>query len=243
MRDDLRGALSRLHGDALYALYSGPPDGTFDLENVLFYNVGCSVFRPVATRCIRFERSHSSPPAPTGRTLRWHHLYTTDRPSPRWSASRDGVELRLQGAGRLPATAAAWWAAAHSAHADAHANLDVAPLALDLHLTSMQPVNLTERVKKLTDGLLCALHSASAPPSEQLVLRIASVTGLPPTHVFRNLSRSGPMGPAKFVWPYRQGLQWSPADDRLVSVNMTWSQSTGNEWSLVARMSAAVSAG
>jgi hypothetical protein len=65
-RGHLRDALMRLGtSDALHAVFiTSATVAGLDLENVLFYNVGTSVFRKVARQRLRFEKVPALPPVP-----------------------------------------------------------------------------------------------------------------------------------------------------------------------------------
>jgi hypothetical protein len=93
MRSDLRAALAGLRcgrDQVLHATFTSAITGAFDIENVLFYNVGASYFQGNATRGIRFERSFTPPPASPGND-RWPRRYAGspfDGPFAHWERGR-----------------------------------------------------------------------------------------------------------------------------------------------------------
>ena len=64
------------------AEYASTVHSFFDLENVLFYNVGTGAFRNITRAGLRCYRSHSAPPtSPTERSYPHYHRYSfEDRP-------------------------------------------------------------------------------------------------------------------------------------------------------------------
>lgn len=79
----LRRALRLLPDDQstiLSARYTSSHDGSFDVENVLAYNVGMSAFRGAARRGMIFERVRATPPAaPSELLYDHHHAYELSR--------------------------------------------------------------------------------------------------------------------------------------------------------------------
>jgi len=233
MRDALRVELRRLGGGSITAWLCGPAGSGFDIENVLFYNVGCSAFTGCARRRLRFERRREPSIAPSGNSWTWHHHYTTADVRSAWRYRFEGVELRLGGRGPLPATAAAFWAATQRADTvRAEQPSLTSPLLLRLGLRSARQPNLTEIVKRTTDGVCSALHSYSGSAAEEVALRAASATAVSVALAQEWLQRPGPLGPRTFVWPFGANLQWSPNDDRLVAVELSWEHSAAEDWSL-----------
>jgi len=240
MRDVLRVALARLRGPRLRASFGGIAGAAFDIENVLFYNVGCSAFRGCAQTELYFERRFAPAMAPSGRAWLWSHEYRIDELCKSWAPSGHKAELRLSGNGAIPTTAAEYWRAAHLARSGDGQRLSVsAPLFLSLQLSSPRPVNLTEAVKKVTDGICSALHSYEGSRLEAVAARAATSLQVSPAVATEWLTRHGALGPRQFVWPYRQSLQWSPADERLVAVEMSWSTSGLNAWTMAVELSGA----
>ena len=59
MRTEVREAILGLRPQpvkGLYARYTSAEEGFFDVENILFYNIGPSVFRNLTTCFVAFER-------------------------------------------------------------------------------------------------------------------------------------------------------------------------------------------
>lgn len=238
MRDELRAALRQLRGLQLCARFAGAEGSRFDLENVLFYNVGCSAFRALASRRVRFERAFDVPPAPSGIARPWHHSYSASLPC-LWQPGPTVARLSLS-TPRPSLSVAALWLAGQQIRTESGSVSDRDPLFVRIHLKTPRPLNLTEVVKKLIDGVFCSLHSYAGEPSADLVSRISSAAGIAQDTVGAYLARPGPLGPVRYVWPFRTGLQWSPADDRVVAVDIDWAPGAGPGWRLNFDVHAAV---
>lgn len=240
MRDALRTALRGLTGPRLGAAFGGAAGAAFDIENVLFYNVGCSAFRACSGAELYFERRFIASSAPSGRNWACSHEYRTGSFARSWAARDPGIQFRLSGDGPLPATAARYWAATHRARVDDGDRLPAtAPLSLKLELSSTRPVNLTEVVKKATDGICAALHSYEGPSLSEVSGRASNLLEIDAETTARWMTRPGALGPRRFVWPFGRHLQWSPADDRLVAVEMTWERGDSSNWSVAVALSEA----
>lgn len=100
-RVELRDALRELPGsdsEMLLAAFTSPETGTFDVENILFFNLerewntGADCVESCASLAVIFERSFAMPvPAAEGVTFRHHHRYELVEPvnSPRlWKGGR-----------------------------------------------------------------------------------------------------------------------------------------------------------
>lgn len=234
MRDDLRAALLRLRGEGLWARFSGPAYGGYDLENVLFYNVGCSAFRNLAGTSLYFEKD----PSQSNVDQRWRHRYATGTGmAGGWRSAGAEVAIELASEANRIGSAAEIWALTHQALGDGARSLAGRDLYLTLDLQSGTSVNLTEVAKRLIDGLFCALHQHNGEPSPDLIDRIKRVAAIGEAEARRWLQRAGPLGPSRFVWPFGQNLQWSPADDRLVAVKFNHHAREGRGWRLRAVLS------
>jgi hypothetical protein len=240
MRNELRDAVRALRGPTLFAAFEGA-GGTFDLENVLFYNVGCSAFSGCGTERVRFERRFVVSTAPGRLPKPWHHWYSTLSTAPAWVSNGRRTQLELSGAGKPPGSAAAYWLAAHSVRTPGDAWID-GPLTLELHFSSSVALNLVDAAKKAIDGVLASLHQYAGSRSDDVSTRAASQLGIAAEEAARMLAMSGPLGPRQFVWPFGQNLQWSPADDRLVAIDLYQTHRELPGWGLTVELAEAAPA-
>ena len=240
MRDALKVALASLRGDGLHAVFGGAAGASFDLENVLFYNVGCAAFRPGAHSSLYFERQFNAEISPSGRRWAWSHRYQTTPLAKSWVPVSGGVEVVLRGTGGLPKSAGEYWLVTGMARGEAPDPLPLdAPLLLKLKLNSSSRVNLTDAVKKMTDGICSAMHSYVGSDVDAVAVRIGLLLGMDSNKARSRLLRPGALGPKRFVWLYGQKVQWSPSDERLVAVEMSWAPSESRDWSVGVALSEA----
>jgi hypothetical protein len=228
-RGELRSAVAQLSAGpatGLYALYVAPVGAHFDVENVLLYNVGPSAFRRSAAFELVVERVQGPvPDPPIGLAdVRHHYRYEIlpiGTPWRRWSAVRrlasfGPIDLGPSAHARRPSRV---WYAVRRGGAEV-SQIAVVPSVFGLDLVLEVPagasVNLASIAKPLVDGVVAALHAHDHPASIDLVAgRIAAQLGAPVDEVRSLLGQNGPaiLGARRLLWPWRDGVQWNPADD------------------------------
>ena len=236
LRAGLRSAVARLSADsshALHAMYTSPIGGRFDVENVLLYNIGTSAFAPSAGFELVVERLLGSvPPSPRPLEGSAHHyayaIMERDTPWRAWStvrllASFESEEVRSQTEVARPASV---WLAARRGITSVHAAAnDSSPIGLELTVELPQGarVNLAALAKPLIDGTVAGFHEHDDSASLDLVAsRISAQISVPAEEVRSLLSgnAAGILGPRRLLWPWRDGIQWNPADDRCSAVRI-----------------------
>lgn len=235
-RAGLRSAVVRLSADsshALHALYTSPLGGRFDVENVLIYNVGTSAFGRSAGFELVVERL-LGPVPPPARPLEGsahHYAYTImerDMPWRAWStvrrlASFESQEVRSPTEVARPASV---WLATRRGDTSVHAAANDSS-AIGLELTVELPqgarVNLAALAKPLIDGTVAGFHEHDDSASLDLVAsRVGAQISVPAEEVRALLNRNaaGILGSRRLLWPWREGIQWNPADDRCWAVRI-----------------------
>jgi hypothetical protein len=90
-------------------------------------------------------------------------------------------------------------------------------LDLVLEMPADLRVNLAAIAKPLIDGVIAAFHSHSDPGSVALVAsRLGAQLGASVDEIQARLldDRTAILGARRLLWPWRDGVQWNPADDR-----------------------------
>ena len=229
LRKELRTALSELKPEDdrfLTAYYYGAKTNLFDLENILFYNIGSSTFRQIAMQrifakfCVRnnaytFE-SHSDFPCEYIYRLQ-NSVNEADRLE-QYSVAAEWKEISI------PATFGKnkpldYWLALKSNAEKIHI-CDTIPggipfgIKIKLSVPSSRALNLAAVVKPLLDGTVCAFHGADAYLHENSEL-LASRIGVTAKQL---LYEDNPiLGKCRFLYPYLSGVKWNPQDDRCLS--------------------------
>lgn len=120
--------------------------------------------------------------------------------------------------------AAVWFALATGKIDAASALGDQQPFGLRLRLEVPRASRIAPAkiVKPLIDGTIAALHchdgSALAELSRQVMAQIVA----PPDTIAAMLvdDRYAVLGPRRLLWPRAQGVQWNPADDRCLALEL-----------------------
>ncbi len=232
-RNELREALQHLTvGAALRATHTSEhlPNGP-DVENLLFYNVGTAAFRQLASKALRFDRLNAPPPEPQARldfSARHHVRYEVEgtTPSPfRHTTGDDFIAAAVTictAPKQIKDLASLWWSFKTGMVLEAGRS-PMNGKSFGVRFTISAPaslqLNLTEVVKPLTDAFISALHCYHGVQLEEVARRVSLRLGCIP-EVARGLlldDRVALLGPRAVPHLRSQGVQWSPADDNLVT--------------------------
>lgn len=245
-RDELAASIRQLSppvpGTVLHATYSSAARERADLENVLLYNVGCAPFRALARQGLVIERAFTRPSG--GGEPAWDHHSRYGLGAAVFEQWRSGdpiLEARSSGTGRVPRTAAEFWAATKAGTILRHGDGAVRPeLGIRMLVTGMAVggINWTARIKPLLDGVASALHVFVGPDLDSVSERASLALGLPGETVTGWLTdgTSAALGAKRFVWPFRQSLQWSPDDDRFVAIAVVATATDRPGWHVSAEL-------
>jgi len=165
LRTQVREAIRSLRcppGSVLCATYSSEDKSFCDVENVLIYNIGPSVFADSSRRGLRLVRNWTAAGAsPLGRRFAHHHRYCFIDP-PKKPIVPDAAEFSFALASLSTSTKPheIWWRATSAGQASA------APItgrfALHVELGTPAPLqNVANIIKPLLDGVVCAMHAES----------------------------------------------------------------------------------
>ena len=223
----LRRALKLLPDDKSQILagrYTSSAEGSFDVENVLAYNIGMSAFRGAALRGMSFERVRAVPPtSPSGLQFDHHHAYTPTRPPPR---PRDGQTITFD-LPRVCDVDNVWWAVAGSPSPTCAPISGRFALHVEVGLTAR--AGLPNSLKKLLEGIVAGLQ-ADPEPAMEGVRRLSQRLSLPANLVAARLTApsSAVLGPRpRFLWARGNSVQWNPGDDRCESVTVIGTDAQG----------------
>lgn len=229
-RDELREAVGSLRvgpGMLLAAVYASADASMCDVENILFYNVGMSAFREHMRTGVQFERAMRSPVAgPGGHCRDHHHAYTgagVQAGFQEWVVNGVVVEATAVEVPSRVERPATWWAAVKQA--DKAVTATAAGLfGLDIvwHSSPARAPTLHTALKPMLDGVIAGFHSHDGSSAGDMPQRLAAATGLSGSEVdhLLNDEEGAVLGRRRLVWPFRDGVQWNPADDRCVAARV-----------------------
>lgn len=247
-RQSLRAALSQLPaaaGRTLVGRYASPDARRCDVENLLLYNVGLSAFTHVQTEGVVLLRSTTPPPPPEGasQVLVHHHRYElADAPAPSPSGT---IVARLTPTPlRKPLRVEnVWYDIRSSGHVEVSVGVGVGvePLGVDVSvhrpLRGLHP-GLLGMVKAVVDGFVAALHAHDGTLLDVVAERLGARLGVRKDRVAPLLmdNPAGVLGVRRLLWPFRNYVQWNPADDAIVRLQLTTKASP--TWQLSGTVSA-----
>lgn len=243
LRTDIRQAVRVLTGrlgQTLYATYVSRDVSDFDVENVLFYNVGLSCFRGFTGDRARFERGFAEPPSPPqpldGQQLHYQRYTFHDgsedfqywrrgRTIAEWDA-RCGV-LRPS-----PKATEVWhWLKNGNRNAASQQERSWLGIRAIVDYPKTEPLWPLEIMKPLFDGVIAAFHSHDGTKLEEVSVRLADQLGIGGEEAASLLMDESAvvLGRRRLLWPWRDAVQWNPGDDRLVVGEIIVQRVTGND--------------
>ena len=77
-------------------------------------------------------------------------------------------------------------------------------------------------MKVVVDGVVSAFHRHGGAKESDATQRLAVGLGQPVDRIHGHLvnAECNVPGERVLIWPFRSGMQWNPADDRLVAIRM-----------------------
>lgn len=231
LKANIRQALLGMTLDAdstLYARYESTERKIFDIENILFYNVGTAGFSHLVPLHLVFERTFSNPPSPQGMAMFPHYqFYTTDSTlmANHWS---NGIVLAEFSSKSYSSSvrldrADYFWLMIKKGDFKLITNTTIPTyfgLKLIIHSEISVQRKLIPILKPMLDGIVAALqaHDGSNPvfaksPAERL--------GITESDIWEMLmdDKMAMLGKTSLL-VMRNGVQWNPSDDRLVRVEI-----------------------
>lgn len=249
LRDRLR-TMKADSGAILHARYSGYRPANTDVENLLIYNIdqGGAIFRPSTVNGIRFEEAATNHSAAASDHPGCHYTYrliSPEAPLHDWIvqgrlAEFTGTELgEFAPRHRLAQT----WLALKNTTVETTNQPAMTTAAfgvfLDLEVPAATSPGLApELLKSLIDGVVCAFQShRNRSTIGDITARIASQTGKDANDIAAKLlnhDRAVLGSEDQLVRPWRESVQWCPADHRCVVGQVL--RHTSDRWRLNGRI-------
>lgn len=250
MRDDIREAVRTLQygsDEVLHATYMSNVDESCDAENILLYNVGPSYFARCSSVGLRFERVFEEPPPPPRplkeQVLHYHRYAPAKRHNRfvHWRSQDKLVqwETSCEALGASTSATSIWYWMKRGV-CEARGTVRREPSRFGLTVTIRAPTgslpNLAALVKPLFDGIISAFHSHDGAKLQQVSHRIAAKLDVEAAEVAEHLlsDNVSVLGRKQLVWPWRESVQWNPADELCVAGELVLlaDERRGSPWQL-----------
>ena len=211
-----------------------------DVENVLIYNIGPDVFRDAATRLLRFgSRIGEVPQPPTPLRFNAEHyvryqVIPTDQIRVRGRHSANNTDLAVCGPfdcnrSDLKKPASLWNSFKRGMKcADGESLSPDSPIKIQLTVFAPQAPQKTQLelaviVKPMVDAFISALHYYQGKQLDSIVDRLAELLKDAPEQVRALLLERTKVTLGPYPVPHlrAKGLQWSPADHRVMTGEIT----------------------
>jgi hypothetical protein len=251
MRNTLRSALTNLIGNdhsTLRAIYSSEQVDFCDTENILIYNVGQGAFKGLCQKGIILERRiQPIPPSPIklSDTALHHHRYSTDIAEdqlPQWKR-----EMLLATWNDIPCPPLRSDIKPHHIwHSIKKGSVktSLAPYSFDTNYYGISveinapnniKLNLAGIIKPLLDGIISAFHSHEGKYRIDVSELLADKLRTDKVEIQNMLSdvQNAVLGSRNLIHPFGKGIQWNPADDLFMQIEVTINNSENlDAWNL-----------
>jgi hypothetical protein len=245
LRADLRAAAALLvadKGSVLRAVYATADPTACDVENVLLYNVGPGSFARAATQGVRLERTDVVPASTTPVAAGLHyHRYELEERGSGFRHWQQEAELASWPAVQVPPLTSTigptrlWWAIRTSDQVSVRLPATTpAHLGPNIRLTvpAGAPFNLASALKPLLDAVVCAFHAHTGDSGTEPGARVGQALGVEAAIVDDLVRREerAVLGTRRLLWPWRDGVQWNPADDCCAAIEVLVDTHAAGSW-------------
>ncbi len=239
-REELRLALKELKpkpGYGLDASLTTLLHGCFDVENILFYNVGAARFRAGSNQGFSFRLHPAKPDCPS--PFAYHHRYEL-LPLDAHSINPQLI-FHLDRLNTKTKPHDIWWSARRGTRQDLPLSVEHFKLFVEIEGPISLP-GLSAIAKPLVDGIVASLHHDSGLTDALAVSRLAkalAVTTEQACHALADTTAT-PLGPRKTLSAYRDFVKWNPADELCVDCSIRWHPSRNSKVRVAARIEPAL---
>lgn len=234
MRDDLKSSLLRMiasKNTILYACYASSIREDFDVENILFYNVGSSAFSNICKDNLIFERSFDNPPViqkSQYQNISFDHYQCYKITSESalqyvWGKTKTIAKWDDSICSRLSADSKphdVWFNMAND-KIDVLDNKIVKSyfgLNIILQLPTSIRANLTGLIKPLLDGITSSFHTHNGYDINEITERLSILLNVNREAIYNKLMNNSKaiLGECRLLFKYRNSVMWNPADKNLI---------------------------
>ncbi len=241
MRSSLIDAISQMEivdNAFLRATYHSQVKEFCDLENVLLYNVGSGKFKKLCRRGLVLERSFQLRPYPFiefSNYLHYQRYEVTTKQLPMyWDVGKilaawTDISMVKLTSDMKPHE---FWIALKE-HNGCVSSDEIYKdkyfgLSLQIEMPERSNFNLAAIIKSMLDGIIAAFHVYQGSELHLVSERLANVMSVDAQYVAKLLmdKSKAVLGVRNLLQPYQNNVQWNPADDRCVAINITCKKAT-----------------
>lgn len=236
MRESLKTAVGQLSVDSdriLSATYSSPIGELCDVENVLFYNIGTGAFKSACRSGFLLERSFEKVLPPTERSKEYSHYQkyefkTKNQQLLNWTIKNDLVSWDNLVFDKLVTSVKphVFWRLFKESQVSVFVDDGYDGyygIELELTMPKDSDVNFAAVVKPLLDGIISAFHSYDGDQLAEITGRLGAVfTDVDHDYISEMMidKKQSVLGNRCVLYPYRNFVQWNPADDKCVVITL-----------------------
>lgn len=232
MRKDVKNAIREMtmkEGELLYAHYNSPSQAVCDIDNVLFYNVGTGAFKNICQNGFLIERGYKNVVLPAERQEEYSHyqqyvLVEKTQKSQYWQEKRvlaSWKEIVLE---KMPTRPHQYWRIMK----ENQMLVDALPysgrygIEIMMHMPAGHKWNFAGLIKPMLDGIIASLHFYTGDQLNEVSQRLATVMADEPKKISNMLldRNKAVLGGRCLVHPFREFVQWNPADDQCVFIRL-----------------------
>ena len=247
MRNDLRYAIREMVRETegvLYASYVSDSDKFCDAENVLFYNIGTSVFTPLCKNGICFERGFGKVRA-DGENIKPHYYHYSQGSNSRLWQEKEVLavwkNVNMVSTPTSNSKPYLFWQSLKSGEMTCTPKkvCENHGLSVSLNVPEKAWCNLSTLMKPLLDGIISVFHQHKGRLDDDTLSRLSNVTALDKGKLEHLLceSRTAALGDRTVISAYRDGIKWNPEDDKCVMAKIMINRiEQQSEWSFSGKL-------
>jgi hypothetical protein len=216
--------------ELIHGVYASGVKDTCDAENILFYNVGLGPFAHSSPMGLRFERTFADPP-PIPRSLsniplHYHRYCPADASGGfrHWRQRRSLARWNLETTtpDMFRSASRTWWlmrSQPENVQIGSGPSLGWFGLRIQIHAHDRYRANAATLIKPLFDGVISAFHAHTGQKIDSIAGILSGRLSVSAEEVKSYLlsSEIAVLGARQLLWPWRDSVQWNPADERCVA--------------------------
>lgn len=229
LKNELRSAIKGFNKSEYVHLFAGlttSEDEFFDVENILFYNMGSGTFSHLEMDELTFKLIKGNPKAGYKYQYEYSLVDSKTNTAEEQIIAEFSFDIDKVTGDQKPLN---YWYAYKTGKVDMK-KIEV-PRQFGMSITVQlqeKHKNITSIIKPMLDGIISAMHYQNE-VEDQVFDVIEHKLNIDKARITRMLtdSKYAVLGERNVVYPYRGGIKWNPEDEKCVSVNIKQKEVTG----------------